>query len=77
MTTSSTPSSDGQPRDATYWAQRVSSLKIGRAPTGALNLNVDGRQAVGPLQGFGQMWQKTYRVHLSDVVVEPTEVIKV
>jgi hypothetical protein len=77
MTTSSTPSGDGQPRDATYWAQRVSSLKVGRAPTGALNLNVEGRQAVGPLQGFGQMWQKTYRVHLSGVVVEPTEVIKV
>jgi hypothetical protein len=33
--------------------------KVARAPAGALNLNVDGRRAMSPLQGFGQMWQKT------------------
>ena len=59
------PSEEAQPRDATYWAQRASSLKVSRVPTGALNLNVEGRQAVSPLQGFGQMWQRTYQVRLN------------
>jgi hypothetical protein len=53
MTTPSTPSEDGQSRDAAYWAQRASTLKVSRTPTGALNLNVEGRRVIGPLQGFG------------------------
>ena len=76
MTTSSTPSQDEQPRDAAYWAQQISTLKVSVAPTGALNLNVAGRQLVGPLQGFGQLWQKTYRVRLNGAAVKPAEVIK-
>ena len=64
MSTSSTQPDEGKPRDAAYWAQQVSTLKVRSTPTGALNLNVDGRQLVGPLQGFGQMWQKTFRVRL-------------
>src|SRR5215467_1558711 len=76
MTTSSTPSDGGKPRDAAYWAQQVSSLKVSRVPTGALNLNVEGRRAVGPLEGFGPMWQKTYRIRLGGTTVQPTEVIK-
>ncbi len=72
----STPSDDKQPRDAAYWAQ-TSTLKVGRVPTGALNLNVEGRQLLGPLQGFGQLWQKTFRIRLNGISVKPTEVIKV
>ena len=34
-------------------------------PSEAINLNVEGRQVVGALQGFGQLWQKTYWVRLS------------
>ena len=33
-------------------------------PRGSMNLNVQGRQLTNPLQGFGQMWQKTYRIKL-------------
>jgi hypothetical protein len=40
-------------------------------------MNVEGRHVVGPLQGFGQLWQKTYQVRLSGVEVTPAEVIKV
>ena len=36
-----------------------------------MNLNVEGRQVVGPLQGFGQMWQKTYTIRLSGASVSP------
>ncbi len=75
MTTSSTPFQDGQPRDDAYWAQPVSKLKVGRMPTGALNLNVEGRHLVGPLQGFGQMWQKIFKVRLVGATIKPTEVI--
>jgi hypothetical protein len=80
MTTSSTPSNEEQPvqsRDADYWAKQASTFKVTRVPTGALNLNVEGRTALSPLQGFGQMWQKTYRVQLKGVNVQPAEVIKV
>src|SRR5262249_28891529 len=43
---------------------------------GIIGLNVEGRQVVGPLQGFGQMWQKTYRVRLSCAAKTPAEVIR-
>lgn len=49
---------NSQPRDASYWSRQVSELKVLNVPSGALNLNVDGKQVVGPLQGFGKMWQK-------------------
>ena len=49
----------GQPRDAAYWAQKVEKLEVSKVPTGAANVNVQGRREVGPLQGFGKLWQKT------------------
>jgi hypothetical protein len=64
------------PRDAAFWAAQAGSLRVsGTVPSRAINLNVDGKSAVGPLQGFGQMWQKTYVVRLNGVDVEPTQVI--
>jgi hypothetical protein len=74
MDPKTTPSDDKQPRDTAYWSQ-TSTLKVGKVPTGALNLNVEGRQLLGPLQGFGQLWQKTFRIRLNGVTVKPTEVI--
>jgi hypothetical protein len=59
-----------------HWAQPVSKLKTSSVPSGAMNINVEGRQVSGALQGFGQMWQKTYRVRLSGAKVTPIEVIK-
>ena len=79
MSTSSNSPDEKQtviPRDAAYWAKQTSFV-VKNAPSGALNLNVDGRIAVSPLQGFGQMWQKTYRIRLKDSTVQPFEVIKV
>ena len=46
------------PRDAAYWAKPMSELKVGDVSPEAMNLNVEGRQTVGPLMGFGQLWQK-------------------
>jgi hypothetical protein len=83
MTTPSTPPDDTippdetQPRDAAYWAQQVTTLRVPDVPRGATGINVEGRRVVGPLQGFGPMWQKTYRVRLSGAHVPPAEVIRV
>ncbi len=64
-----------QPRDATFWAHDGTHLKVGAAPRNQVN-NVDGRSVVGPLQGFGKMWQKTYRVRLVGTTVTSVEVIR-
>ena len=63
-----------QPRDAAHWAHYVEALEV---PEGAVGLNVEGRRVVGPLQGFGKMWQKTYRVRLTGASVSPAEVVGV
>ena len=71
-------SSDAQqPRDAAHWAKPVDRLRVTGTPAGALNLNVEGRQVVGPLQGFGRLWQKTYRVPLGEANVSPQDVVSV
>ena len=76
MTSASSQPEKQKSRDAA-WAAPVSRLTVSAMPSGAINLNVDGRQLTGPLKGFGQLWQKTYRVRLSGAQVSPCEVIKV
>lgn len=66
---------DKAPRDAANWARQTDAAKLSAVPPGARNLNVEGKQAVGPLQGFGPMWQKTYRVRLTGCSATPAEVI--
>lgn len=70
----STPSNQA-PRDAEHWAKPVSTLHVEDVPEGAVNL-VEGKRLVGPIQGFGKMWQKTYRIDLRGVDVGPAEVVK-
>lgn len=65
------------PRDAGNWAKPVEHLSVSSTPNGALNLNVDGRQTQSPLRGFGQLWQKTYRIKLKRSAVAPKTVINV
>ena len=62
--------------DAAHWAHPVEKLSVPGAPPGAININIEGRRVVGPLQGFGKMWQKTYRVRLTGSAATPIEVIK-
>jgi len=62
------------PRNAESWAKPVSKLHIEDVPEGARNL-VEGKQLLSPIQGFGKMWQKTYRVSLAGADVSPTQVI--
>ncbi|HEY6279142.1 MAG TPA: hypothetical protein VIX86_22750 [Streptosporangiaceae bacterium] len=50
------------PRDTGSWAAKVDRLE---APDrdGVRGTNVAGRRLTGPVQGFGKMWQKTYRMN--------------
>ncbi len=77
MTEQTPQPQEKQPRDAAYWARYAETLKVSSVAEGATNINVDGRRAVGPLQGFGKMWQKTYRVRLRGADVTPAGVIEV
>ena len=61
--------------NADGWAKPVDKLKVSESPKEAINLNVEGRQLSGLTHGFGQLWQKTYKVRLSGVEVTPQEVI--
>lgn len=61
----------------TTWAKPVDRLDMGEVPSEAINLNVSGRRLSGPLQGFGQLWQKTYRIRFEGADPTPQEVIAV
>jgi hypothetical protein len=79
MSTSPAPKEEQpneQPRDAAYWSRQITGLTLTNVPSGALNLNVEGKMVNGPLQGFGRMWQKTYRMVLKHAPVSAKEIIK-
>ena len=63
-------------RDEGSWAKAVDRLSVQEMPAEAVNLNVEGRRVAGPIQGFGKMWQKTYRVRLGGVQVSPAEIVQ-
>jgi hypothetical protein len=50
------------PRDAGSWASKVDRLTETRV--GSPAANVVGRRLTGPVQGFGKMWRKTYRINV-------------
>ena len=57
------------------WSKPVDRLAMGSVPSSAININVDGRRLVGPVQGFGQLWQKRYEVRLDGADVTPEAVV--
>ena len=59
------------------WASPVRTLRVGATAAGAINANVEGRRPTGVLQGFGQLWQKTFKLRLRDATVGPADVIRV
>lgn len=50
------------PRDQESWASPVDRLST-TAKGGGMD-TVTGKRVTGPVQGFGQMWQKTFKVRL-------------
>jgi hypothetical protein len=64
-------------RDGAAWAKPVAHLEIAGVEPGSSGINVAGRRPTSPVQGFGRMWQKTYRIRLKGAAVGPAEVIEV
>jgi hypothetical protein len=63
-------------RDADHWAKPVATLQVGHLPPGAVNANVQGMRVMGPVHGFGQLWQKTYRIRFQGARVPASTVIE-
>lgn len=61
--------------DSENWAKGIESLSVGELPSDAINQNVAGRKVMSPIQGFGKMWQKTYKVGIPTSLADPREVI--
>lgn len=57
------------------WAPDIDELRVIEKPKGAMNKNVDRRRVIGPLQGFGPMWQKTYLLTINKPGLQPPDVI--
>jgi hypothetical protein len=61
-----------EPKDSGAWArpvERLATTAVG--PDDA----VTGRRVAGPVHGFGQMWQKTFRLRLDGAGPSPRELI--
>jgi hypothetical protein len=50
-----------QPRNADSWARKIDRIEV-NPREGVRGTNVAGRRLTGPVQGFGKMWQKSYRM---------------
>jgi anti-anti-sigma regulatory factor len=57
-----------------YWAKPVERLLVTKVSKSISGLNVEGRHPVGPVKGFGQMWEKTYEIRFSDAKKTPFEI---
>jgi len=61
------------PRDEGSWAQPVERLSTTAKTTG--QDTVTGKRVSGPVQGFGQMWQKTFSVRVPGDQHSPEAVV--
>ncbi len=57
-----------------YWAKPLKKLRVTRMPGAISGLNVEGRRPVGPVRGFGPMWEKTYELRFADARKTPFEI---
>src|SRR3954468_2864066 len=69
-----TPNAEPTNRAAANWARPVDRLSAAGV-TGAKDDAVTGKRVSGPLQGFGQLWQKSFSVRLDGVDTTPQAVI--
>lgn len=69
-----TPTDPVPPRGHDNWATHRDVLDAPETENRVLARGVAGRRVAGPVQGFGRMWQKTYRVRLGRELA-PADVI--
>jgi len=67
----------GSHTDGDAWAKPVERLAVTGVEPGGAGINVAGKRPTSPVQGFGRMWQKTYRVRLAGSEATPAEVITI
>jgi hypothetical protein len=72
--TKPTPTEAPASRDAANWARPVERLSAAGV-AGAKDDAVTGKRVSGPLQGFGQLWQKTFTVRLDGIDTTPEAVV--
>ena len=53
-----------EPRNADSWADPTDAFHVGEMAENTATGNVEGRKPMGPLQGFGRLWQKTFEVRI-------------
>lgn len=58
------------PRNAENWARPVDQFHLAEIAEGAVAGNVEGRRPTGPLQGFGQLWEKRFEVRVPNASPE-------
>jgi hypothetical protein len=66
----------GKGRDTANWAPSVDHLSA-VGVEGAKVDSVTGKRVSGPLQGFGQLWQKTFTVRLPEADLTPQQLVAV
>jgi anti-anti-sigma factor len=57
------------------WARSVERLSTGLIPAEAMDINVRGREAAGPVRGFGRLWDKRYRLRIEGAAPKPREIV--
>jgi anti-anti-sigma factor len=61
-------------QDAAGWALLEGTLDSSGMPPKAINRNVHGRRPVGPLAGFGPLWEKTYTLPIGQSALKLSEI---
>ena len=59
------------------WAKSVDRLSLSDIPQGTMNINVEGRRLSAPVNGFGRLWEKRYRLHLAETDLYPRQIIAI
>jgi len=59
------------------WAAVRERIEVGEIPAGVTPINVQGRLTAGALQGFGQLWKKTYQIRLRGITSDAVEVMDI
>lgn len=57
------------------WAPFIEKIKVTEKPEGALVKNMDNRRLQAQINGFGKMWQKTFRLMIDKPEFTPEDII--
>ncbi|OPY08551.1 MAG: Mercuric reductase [Syntrophaceae bacterium PtaB.Bin095] len=57
------------------WSGSAAYLRVRDVPARVMNINADGRRTSGPVQGFGRLWEKRYRMRLHDADLQPRQIV--